>query len=432
MGHLIELIKDTLKILVIEYLPNKAFCILYSIPLIRIFRDRRYNQPLFLKKNQIYAELTLKTSSRINAQKKLHSQDNAANGSGALNLVSNQNILYGKVKKFRALVVIPTGWLNSEGVGGRTQGPQIEFLIRGLKDNNIEIQTFEFGESVENLITLEAEIFRFDAIFIWSLTIIRPSGEFFELLARSAKSKSFSNKLIGIITASPSENRLKTYNKWASVIKRVVYYEEDSYFKRQLDQIFEVIHYPFLQLNTQDSPTNYDFATSIHSSSLLKFNRAAWLISLRYQCLILGIKLHIRTMSTPLAARRIRKLYLSNEFITAQRSEYGFGFVMVHRNPDEDAHLIGSFWDYYRIGVIPIVQMQSIKPIATYLTPYLDYIPVASDLDLFEILIYSRNEIEYFKKLRKRILHRMATEFTPDCVVRKLLNDAKLLENNKH
>ena len=99
---------------------------------------------------------------------------------------------------------------------------------------------------------------------------------------------------------------------------------------------------------------------------------------------------------------------------------------MMHRNHNDDAHLIGSFWDYYRLGVIPIIQMQNIKPIAPYMTPYLDYFPVKSDQDLYNILSLSKRSPEYFEKLRQRILTRMKTEFSPEIVIKKLLTDLRI------
>jgi hypothetical protein len=131
-------------------------------------------------------------------------------------------------------------------------------------------------------------------------------------------------------------------------------------------------------------------------------------------------------MSLPLAEKKLKELYLPSEIISEQRSKYGFGFVMVHRNNNDDAHLIGSFWDYYRLGVIPIVQMQEIKPIASYMTPYLDYFPVKSDLDLYAVLSLGKNYPEYFEELRKRILNRMSTEFSPVIVINKLLSDLNI------
>jgi hypothetical protein len=127
-----------------------------------------------------------------------------------------------------------------------------------------------------------------------------------------------------------------------------------------------------------------------------------------------------------LQKKKLRQLYLPSEIISEQRSKYGFGFVMVHRNHNDDAHLIGSFWDYYRLGVIPIVQMQEIKPIASYMTPYLDYFPVKTDLDLYAVLSLGKKYPEHFEELRKRILNRMNTEFSPEVVIKKLLSDSNI------
>lgn len=95
---------------------------------------------------------------------------------------------------------------------------------------------------------------------------------------------------------------------------------------------------------------------------------------------------------------------------------------MVHRSHNEDANLIGSFWDYYKLGVIPLVQMQNIKEIASYMIPYLDYFPIENDIDLYSILAISKSNSVHFNTLKLRILKRMEVEFTPLNVVRNILH----------
>lgn len=335
-------------------------------------------------------------------------------------------IIIANRKENKALIVIPNGWLNSESSEGRTQGPQIEFLIKGLRSIGFDISIFEVFKRNCDLTAIENKLEEFNVIFIWSLTTISPEDEFYEFLKNYSKSDLIIHKLIGVITASPSKRRLVKYSKWAAILGHVIYYEENSQFRQQLTKLLNTVHIPLLQLSPEDTTSSSQFSSSIHTSCLLKYNRAAWILTLRYQCLTLGIKYHIRTMSLPLAEKKLRELYLPSELISEQRSKYGFGFVMVHRSHNDDAHLIGSFWDYYRLGVIPIVQMQEIKPIATYMTPYLDYFPVKSDLDLYAVLSLGKNYPEHFEELRKRILNRMSTEFSPAIVINKLLSDLNI------
>jgi hypothetical protein len=94
---------------------------------------------------------------------------------------------------------------------------------------------------------------------------------------------------------------------------------------------------------------------------------------------------------------------------------------MIHRDHKTDASLIGSFWDYYRLGIIPLVQMQNIREMASYLIPYLDYFPFENDLDLYGILAASKNNPDHFNLLKKRIVERMRYEFNSEAVVKRML-----------
>jgi hypothetical protein len=147
---------------------------------------------------------------------------------------------------------------------------------------------------------------------------------------------------------------------------------------------------------------------------------------LRYICISLKIPYFIRLISNVLSYKNIKSTYIANELITQERVKFGFGFIMVHRNPKLDAHLIGSFWDYYRLGIIPLVQMEKVQEMASYLIPYLDYFPIENDADLFSILHISKDYPAHFGNLRLRILERMKNEFNTTNVVNKILTDLNL------
>jgi hypothetical protein len=231
--------------------------------------------------------------------------------------------------------------------------------------------------------------------------------------------------VVGVITAGPEEYSIDKYHQWRKILKKVLYYEEHSEYKQILSDIFFVIHTPYIQLTSESISHQAKFTTTVHVSCLLKLNRIAWLLVLRYICITLKIPYFIRLISNVLSYKNIRSTYISNELIAEERMGFGFGFIMVHRKPKLDAHLIGSFWDYYRLGIIPLVQMQKIKEIATYLTPYLDYFPIENDTDLFSILDISRDNPNHFGNLRLRILERMKNEFSAKSVVNKILTDLK-------
>ena len=415
--------KDLLSIAIVEYLPDKMFIYFYSSIFVKYFRLSKYHEPKFVKEKYLIPDSNSEYENNLNQLEIQISKYSESTYPEDLKAKTDDKST-GEQKK--ALIIIPNGWLNSDTDEGRTQGPQIEFLIKGLTDSDFEVSTFEVIKVNSNFTPLENKIGEYEVIFIWSLTIISPEEDFFNYLRCHSKSKTFRAKLIGVITASPSSSRLLKYKKWKAILDTVVYYEADSEFKDQLEKLFNTIHTPYIQLHSTDTKTLTNFTPSVHVSCLIKYNRVAWLLTLRYQSLVNEVECHIRTMSIPLAEKNIRELYLPIEFIASQRSKYGFGFIMIHRNYNEDAHLIGSFWDYYRLGVIPIIQMQNIKPIAPYMTPYLDYFPVKSDQDLYNILSLSKRSPEYFEKLRQRILTRMRTEFSPEIVVKKLLTDSRI------
>lgn len=415
--------KDLLSIAIIEYLPDKMFICFYSTVFVKYFRLSKYHEPNFIKEKYLISNSNSEYADNLN---QLQSQISKYIESVYPEDFKVKTDIKPAGEQKKALIIIPNGWLNTDTNEGRTQGPQIEFLIKGLTDSDFEVSTFEVIKENSDFTPLENKIEIYEVVFIWSLTIISPEDDFFKYLKCYSKSETLRAKIIGVITASPSSSRLLKYKKWKAILDTVVYYEADSEFKNELEKLFNTIHTPYIQLHSIDTKTLTKFTPSVHVSCLIKYNRVSWLLTLRYQSLVNEVKYHIRTMSIPLAENKIRELYLPIEFIASQRSKYGFGFIMMHRNHNDDAHLIGSFWDYYRLGVIPIIQMQNIKPIAPYMTPYLDYFPVKSDQDLYNIFSLSKRSPEYFEKLRQRILTRVRTEFSPEIIVKKLLTDSRI------
>jgi hypothetical protein len=318
----------------------------------------------------------------------------------------------------KAKIIIPDKWIDPLSAEGRTQGPQISFLKEGLEQNGFvtEIIQLKKDSLILNIDILEPQL-----VFIWSLTYFDPNSEIFKIFYSPLLQESKQFMVVGVITANPDIDLINRYRDWRKILKKVLFYEEQSEYKKILDTIFEVVHMQIIQLTPDSIKYQKDFDTTVHASCLLKFNRIAWLLVLRYICTCLEISYFIRLISNALSYKNIRSTYISNELIVEERIKYGFGFVMLHRNYKVDANLIGSFWDYYRLGIIPLVQMQNIEEMASYMIPYLDYFPFESDIDLFAILKASKNDPNHFNKLRLRILDRLKYEFKPETVVKNVL-----------
>jgi hypothetical protein len=424
--QVVDFLLDLVKVVLVEKLPSKLFLTLYSARLLNRSRLDDYQLPYFSNKKFLNMNAEFIGTSVIEKSRQLLISDykDKNNTPGNLLLVSKyKNATFGLKN---VLMVIPVGWLNPESDAGRTWSAKIQFLINGLEALNFKCDVIEIAKSYHDFSNLDNMLENYDLIFIFSLTIINPNDKFFKYLVCYPGTESIRKKIIGVITGSPSPHRIEIYRKWNTVLDTVLYYEENSDYREQLDQLFTVVHLPFPKLISDSISLTNPFTPSIHASCLIKQNRIAWLLILRYQCIVLDVKYFIRAISIPLSVRKIRDTYLPNDFIDLQRTNFGFGFAMLHRSNLVDAHLIGPFWDNYSLGVIPLVQMQQEKSLATYMTPYLDYFPIISDLDLFVVLKLSRDFPEHFQKLKDRIVKRMKTDFAPEVVVAKLLFDLKI------
>ena len=298
------ILKDLIKIGLIEFLPSKLLVFFYSPIIVKLLRLNQYSEPGFIRKKYLSRDINEKYISIMSKTKNLILEYNKSKIQKEPQAKFKSGIIIANKKVNKALIVIPNGWLNSESSEGRTQGPQIEFLIKGLRSIGFDISIFEVFKRKSDLTYIENNLEEFNVIFIWSLTIISPEDEFYKFLENNYKSDLIKHKLIGVITASPSESRLVKYSKWAAILGHVIYYEENSLFRQQLQKLLHTVHVPLLQLNLKGTTLSTQFSLSIHTSCLLKYNRFAWLLTLRYQCLVLGIKYHIRTMSIPLAEKK--------------------------------------------------------------------------------------------------------------------------------
>ena len=414
------IIRDLFYSILIEYLPDNLFKLFYEIKLFHKTKKQKYKNPVFMGKK------LLQNSSIIRGEQMLNNSLAALSGLSknedvvTIEILEDNKInINSYVNPKKVLIIIPDGWIDPLRVEGRTQGPQILFLKKGLEQNRFDVKVIQLRKDNSNL---HVDIMNYQLIFVWSLTYFDPNCDAFKLLYQEPLQASEGFKVIGVITASPDANLVKKYKEWSKIIKKVLYYEEESEFKKILESIFEVTHTQLLQLTPESFEYDKNFNAGVHLSCLLKQNRMAWLIALRYICILLKINYSIRFISNVLAYKKIKASYIPNVVIDEERKKFGFGFVMVHRSHNEDANLIGSFWDYYKLGVIPLVQMQNMKEIASYMTPYLDYFPIENDVDLYSILAISKSNSVHFNTLKLRIIKRMEGEFTPLNVVKNILD----------
>lgn len=427
----VDILVDILKIMIIEYMPNKLFQLCYFIGLFNSTRLKMYTSPKF---NLGYLkDLDLRKES----QKILQLSTQLLNNNQPLNYAlspqeESESIVTEKRSHFKfAKIIIPKGWSDPETVGGRTQGPQIQFLKSGLMSCGLQVEIIEVVKNTnDSLVDDNLDVFLaykeeidFSIIFIWSLTQIDPRSKAFNSIREMKKAGGFRGQIIGVNTASPYQKFFSRFKEWSEIMNDLIFYEEKSRYKLELEKMFRVIHMPIIQISDKNPSISTDIVPSVHSSCLLKQNRLSWLIVLKFICLRLNYKYFIRAISYPLSWKNLHDTYQSINEIASERSKYMLGFIMVHREPDLDCHLIGSFWDYYRLGVIPIVQMQELSDFAKYMTPYLDYFPVVSELDLYLVLKISQENPEHFTNLQKRIQERMEFEFNPKNVVCTMLEN---------
>lgn len=413
----IFVMRDIFYVLLIEYMPDNLFQFFYKIRFYNITKKKFYRYPIFMSK-KLLSKSSIPVSKKI-LDSSIEALNNYSKNMHRISIkFRDDNFLNTKMLSGKAKILIPYGWIDPFSAEGRTQGPQILFLKMGLEQNGYDVHIIQLKKD-DSVLSIDA--FDSQLVFIWSLSRFDPNMGALKIFGSKEIQTKENFMIVGVITAGPEEYSIDKYHQWAKILKKVLYYEEHSEYRQILSDIFYVIHTPYIQLTSELIDHQTEFTATVHVSCLLKLNRIAWLLVLRYICITLKIPYFIRLISNVLSYKNIRDTYIANELIAEERMRFGFGFIMVHRKPKLDAHLIGSFWDYYRLGVIPLVQMQKIKEISTYLTPYLDYFPIENDTDIFSILNISKYNPDHFGNLRLRILERMKNEFSAKSVVNKIL-----------
>jgi hypothetical protein len=127
-----------------------------------------------------------------------------------------------------------------------------------------------------------------------------------------------------------------------------------------------------------------------------------------------AIKISVRFYSWTAINKGLQK-FVPREELLDWFSNYSLGLVILCRSPEINDGLIGSFWDVYHAGAVPLVQFEGFDYfLADYLLPYVDYLPFTSIEDLAVILKLLQESPEILSKLKNRNLLRRNTDLTKE------------------
>jgi hypothetical protein len=401
-------------IFILKYINSPLYSMLYDFNLLKRFKLNDYYSPKFVKKFELFESYS-KNESRLKELLTAQFLNNFRN-----EVISNKNY----IKKSGLVVfIIPEGWINSSTSQGKIQGPVIMFYVKGLEKLGLSVELIETNKEKNYSFETEKTIRQASIVFIFSLTGCKAQESLFQKIL--SKNSDYQQKIVGFITSPliSEEQVLELSYNWSQIVDFVLYFEDEFDLKQYLSKFFNVKFFPYLQYTPENFTYFEKFTTSVHISCRIKQNRLAWIFVAKYQLLRLNIPYYIRVISDPIVKLTKQANYLSIDEVTSSRRNFGFGFVMSHRNSIHDTKLLASFWDYYRLGVIPIVQMQNHNTLALNMVPFLDYFPVTSDKDLFNILKFSIEFPGHFEKCRSRIISRMQNEFNPTKITELLLKD---------
>jgi hypothetical protein len=391
----------------------KLFYFFYSINLVRYSKDKSYCRPNFSSFYQIKGlknkseEILLKSQEQLK-DFKLHEGTYKSKKFNKKNFTS-------------ALVIVPLGWLDPDSSYGAIHSRFIEFFQEGLVSNNIKVKILE----VANADNLLPDLNFYSFIFIWSMSSLDTKTEFFRrlsILENKEKIENTSPLVVGIVTHPlTDEQDVELVLRYKKLVTDLIYFEEKSSQLSSLEKDFNLHHMPYIQKTQDIERINLNFTPSIYISCRIKQNRLSWILVAKYCSLKLNIKHSINVYFDRLVYVGLTESYRPIQVVDNERSQYGFSFSMSHRTPYSDSTLLGSFWDSYKLGVIPLVQMQKFSYISSYMRPYLDYFPIIDESDLFAVIMSSISHPDHFNELRAIIVDRMDREFNSKNVVSGLL-----------
>lgn len=398
--------------LIIRAIPQSIFLTCYRKGIFQLYRFTEYKYPKLHSLNFLGVDTT--QSSQYCYQRIVSARSYES---------KNEDVFYNNPRyKFNnATIVYPSDWLSTENFEFQTHGLQIKFLSEGLIKNGFQVHTID-EDMIDNS-RLSSQLASSDLIVFWSLSSLQLESNTMITLRKLNKFNDAKTKFVGVISASPGQKLIEKYKAWNELLDGVVYYEEISDFRDQLSDIFKVYHSPLIQFSNlpKTVPSN---PINLHFSGTLKYNRRDWLIAARAASVKLKIPYKFRLIAENKAKRNTPFVnYKSEERISRERQRFSLGLNLAYREPGRDAHLIGSFWDFYRMACVPIVVGHQSKLISSYLSPFVDYFPVEKEEELYDVLSYSKMNPEKIFQMRKKILSRMQNEFTPFNVTRKLLSE---------
>lgn len=406
--------KDYFWLRVVNIQIPKLFYFVYSMNLMRYSKNKSYSSPLF------YSFSQLNDFKKKSEELFIKSKNQLMNSSVQLETYQFNNL---KNNFMTALLIVPVGWCDTDSSFGVIHSPFIDYFKEGLICNNLKVHILE----VDNNCTLppDLQFSSFNFIFIWSLSQLDPNLEVFRQLRSLKSNEKTVNSfplVVGIISAPLADKQsIALVLRHKKLVTDLIYHEEKTPMLSQLEKYFNLHHMPYIQKFTNVGLINSNFTPSVYISCRIKQNRLSWVLIAKYYSLKIGIKHSINVYFDSLSAVGLMKSYRPIQLVDAERAQYGFSFTMSHRTPNSDSHLLGSFWDSYKLGVIPLVQMQNLCPVSSYMQPFLDYFPIIDESDLATVLILSVSYPDHFKKLRERIQARMVLEFNPKITLSKLL-----------
>lgn len=424
---LFKLIKIYIEKWALQQSPNLIFLVIYKLKLFR--RDTDYIQPELKTRKIIKEDLKIKMLTLLNQiNSELVKSESALIDPSEYKKVTVKS----KISTINnCLIIVPERWMSPDNNYTITQRQSIAFLEQGLKENGCNVRLVEANNSISNSTNLDQaiheicqEIKSCDLIFLWSLTGLKIESNFFSQIEGALKAKK--GKIIGVITSTHIHSNVEEYyEKWSRLVNIVTSVAEEFAFTRGLSKLFTHYHLPQIPYYEFVPKLITKHQVKVYFSGTIKHNRYSWIVALRYQCIMQKIEYKIRAIYYELFWQGLSGIYIPpNEFVN-ERRKFSLSLVITHRDANTDFPLIGSFWDAYLVGSIPIVQMQNPKRISSYLTPYLDYFPILNEIELYYTLQVLNTNPEILDALRERIYQRSKKEFTPKKIIGDFLDKLK-------
>lgn len=308
------------------------------------------------------------------------------------------------------IVVLPQNFLNEDSHVGKGFFAPVNGLISMLGKNypnveivpvsvNSELNNENYSQlSVESL--MRSKNYRNEDTFcvLFSVTYLIQNCN-----VKKITNYIFKNDIycIGYLT-STNKNPLETLNAVGDLncINLMIDYSGHSELNKINSTDIPVIHVPWIPIS--EVILNNASTISIAYSGLLKFNRGRWLVVTCALAKLYSIKISIRLYSWTAIKKGLQN-FVSRKELLNWFSNYSLGIVILCRSPEINDGLIGSFWDVYHAGAIPLVQFEGLDYfLADYLLPYVDYLPFTSIEDLAMILKLLQETPEILIKLKSR------------------------------